>query len=516
MAAPLAVAASEPTISDAEYDAFARNLVLTNPAVSYVGRDGSGQIVIGVTADAGAIAPTARAVADPLAELEGYANVYIDYDATEIEPLAVSDAVGGAGIGVQKAGSTLTLCSIGFAAWTATGDPAVLTAGHCGTTGESVVRTDPNNDTAPRKPTSPSDPYGEPTVLDADPFGTIEFSVFGDPDAPFGDPESPNSPNALDIAGVRLTNTSLTLRPFVTDWTSYASSDLSLSGAAVTGIAAPAVDQVVTKSGRTTGVTQATVVLVDTYVAVDGRPIRGFLSSGAPGTVFKGDSGGAVYAGNTALGVVSGGNTAGTLLFATELAYALDNLLASGYTVQFDLAEPEVATASPVSAGATIAGTATPGQSVEISRADAEPLTVPVDENGAFSFVAPTQAGTYELTLVARDAGYNRSDPVHATVEVTGDSGPAPTPTPTPTETSTPTPVPTETAVPTPTPTQTTTPTPEPSATAEPTPEVSAPPTPGLPETGANRAMLFAMSAAALGAILLGVGLMLPRRESAI
>lgn len=504
IAAPIAAASNEPAISDAEYDAFARDLVLNNPEVSYVGRDGDGQIVVGVAGDA--IAPRAKTATDPLVEVAEFSNVYVEYDAVEIEPLAVTDAVGGAGIGVRKQGSVMTLCSFGFAAWTSLGDPAMLTAGHCGDAGATVMRTDPQNDTAPTKPTLPTDPYGEPTLLDADPFGTIDFSVFGDP--------TTGSPDAIDLAGVRLSNDSLALRPFVTDWSSAESSDLSSSGTPITSVGTPVVGQSITKSGRTTGVTESTIDQVRVWVAIDGRPVRGFLSSGEPGTVFRGDSGGAVYDGETALGIVSGGNDAGTVLFSTELTYALEQSVANGYTVQLDLVEPEIVTPSPVEPGDTITGVATPGESVQITRDGVEPVTAPVDENGEFSFVAPADAGTYEYTLVARDAGFNRSDAVAVSIAVAGNPGPTPTPTPTPEPTLTPEPTPT----PEPTATPTPEPTPEPTATAEPTPEPSTTPAPGteLPETGANRTMLVALSTAALGAILLGLGLMLPRRESTI
>lgn len=495
-ASPLAAAsASSNIVSDAEYDAFARNLVLNSPEVSYVGRDGDGQIVVGVTG--GQLVTRAKAAAaDPLAELQNLSNVYVEYDAVELEPLAVTDAVGGAGIGVRKGGSVLTLCSIGFAAWTATGDPAILTAGHCGIAGETVVRTDSKNDTAPTKPTSPLDPYGDPTVLDADPFGTIDFAVFGDP--------APDSPNAIDLAGVRLQNASLALRPFVTDWTSFDSSDLSLSGTPITHVGTPTVGQTVSKSGRTTGVTTSTVDRVSVWALIDGRPIRGFLSSGEAGTVFRGDSGGAVYDGETALGVVSGGNEAGTVLFSTELDYALEQSVSNGYTLLLDLAEPAVDLTASVAPGASVVGTATPGQNVVITRAGAEPLTVPVGDDGRFSFAAPAEAGSYELTIVARDSGYNQSDAVSVTVVVAGDQGPTPTPTPTP--------EPTATQAPTPEPTPTTTP--EPAQPPAPTPSHTPTPEPGLPVTGANNAMLVALGGVALGAILLGVGLMTSRRDT--
>lgn len=515
-AAPIAAASVDTSaISDAEYDAFARELVLTNPDVSYVGRDGDGHIVVGVAADA--ITPQAKtATADPLAELHDYDNVYVEYDAVSIEPLAVTDVAGGAGIGVRKGGSALTLCSVGFSAWTQTGEPAILTAGHCGTTGETVVRTDPKNDTAPTKPTTPLAPYGDPTTLDADPFGTIDFSVFGDPET--------NSPNAIDLAGVRLQNAALTLRPFVTDWTSYDSSDLSLSGTPVTSVGTPTVGQTITKSGRTTGVTTSTVDKVRVWVAIDGKPVRGFLSSGEPGTVFRGDSGGAVYDGETALGIVSGGNEAGTVLFSTELTYALEQPVANGYTVMLDLVEPTVSTTSPVAAGEVIAGVATPGQTIEITRPGAEPVEVTVAEDGTFSFPAPQEPGTYEFSLVAHDSGYNRSEAVPVTIEVPGTPGPQPTPEPT--QTPTPTPEPTQTPTPEPTATPEPTQTPEPTPAPEPTqtpapsqtpaPEPTQTPDPGnsLPETGANTAMLFALSGVAIGAVLLGAGLMTARRDS--
>ncbi len=482
------------SISDAEYDEFAANLVLHNPDVSYVGRDADGKIIVALTVSEAAATSAARTV-DPLAELANYENVYVEYDAFELESLAVTDVVGGAGYGVRNLSSALTLCSFGFSAWTATGQPAVLSAGHCGVAGDVAARTDPATE------------LGDPTLLDDIDFGVFDFSVFGD--------SGQTTTDALDLAGLIATGDAFTLRPFVTDWTSAASSDLSLSGTPITALGAAKVGDTVTKSGRTTGVTTAEVTQVGVYARVDGVPIYGFIAMGDEGTVRHGDSGGAVHVGGTAVGIVSASDLTGKVLFATELSSALSNPAARGYTLQLDLAEPVLALESQVAPGASVTGTATAGQRVIITPAAtqdalsrAAALEAEVGADGKFSFAAPTEPGTYSYVLVAADAGFNRSDAVTVEVLVSGDSTPTPTPTVTETITPTPTPTVTETVTPTPTPTVTETSAPTPTPTATDEAEGS------LPKTGANTVMSIALAGVALGAMLMGGGLILSRRAS--
>src|SRR5690606_22283175 len=102
----------------------------------------------------------------------------------------------------------------------------------------------------------------------------------------------------------------------------------------VTAVGTASVGQQVSKSGRTTGLTSGEVVQVDTWANVCEDPDNGVGCHAVHGFVntaktIPGDSGGAVFSGTTALGVVSGGND--QIMFAADLPTALN--IAKGYTL---------------------------------------------------------------------------------------------------------------------------------------------------------------------------------------
>src|SRR5699024_4718372 len=127
----------------------------------------------------------------------------------------------------------------------------------------------------------------------------------------------------------------------VTDWTTAEEDDLSLSTTPVESISDPVVGETVSKSGRTTGKTSGTVTTgVDDdmpYAAVTARIAHGFEVTADSGVCSQeGDSGGAVYQGETAVGVISGGTADGGMGWVADLNNSLEK---SG--VDFQLTKPD-------------------------------------------------------------------------------------------------------------------------------------------------------------------------------
>lgn len=394
------VAVKSAPVEGAAYDEFALNLLKTDSAVVSVGKNGEGNIVVTQDKDKELSAETKATVA------EYAANVSV----TAGDPLiamAQNEIVGGAGY-INEDESAV--CSVGFSAWNQSGAPALLSAGHCGTPGQTVSRSTPADDDAPSKPTTPDQPAYTPSFLDDAPVGTFDFSIYGGPN---------NSPEATDISGISITNDQLKAIPAVTDWTSYASGDLAASSTPVTAVGSPTVGQEIQKSGRTTGVTTSTVEAVGVWASVSGQYVYGFLSNGANGTVFGGDSGGSVYSGTTALGVVSGGNEEGSVLFSTDLVNALAQ--SPGYSVMLDLAEPVVTSPENnghVQPGTRVTGTGPAGQTLVVSRDGGGSFEKAIDADGNWSFEAGKEPGTYDYKLQVKDAGFNKSEVVNHTVIV--------------------------------------------------------------------------------------------------
>ncbi|MDR6866703.1 hypothetical protein J2Y69_001296 [Microbacterium resistens] len=382
------------------YDEFALGLLKADSAIVSVGQNEQGDVVVTRDKDKEVSAATAATIAS-------YANVHLE-QGDEIIALSQDQVVGGAGYINQEESA---VCSVGFPAWTSAGAPALLTAGHCGTAGQTAWRSAPVDDDAPNKPTVPGDAQYTPSVLDAAAAGSFDFSIYGGPN---------NDPAATDIAGITLTNAALHNLPAVTDWTTFASNDLAASATPVTAVGEPVVGQQIQKSGRTTGLTDSTVSQINVWAQVSGNYVFGFASDGAPGTVFGGDSGGSVFAGGTALGVVSGGNTDGSLLFSTNLVNALAQT--PGYTVMLDLAEPVVtspAAGTEVAPGSAITGTGPAGLTLEYTVNGGAPQTVTILADGTWSIPAPAAEGTANFAFTVTDApGFNRSETVPFSVIV--------------------------------------------------------------------------------------------------
>src|SRR5699024_1848122 len=274
-------------------------------ATQAVGATSSGQTVILVD---GADAEMAAFIE------EAYPGAIVKSSGGPLTALADinGDVVGGAGIYSETGGGQVAVCSIGFPAWTPDGDPAAITAGHCTDDGAltDVGLSDPQGDDAVGGDFTPADylcVYG--------------FSQFGGRGNEPVDTENPSLEDVTDIAVIDVTNDDLTFAPEVTDWSSP--EDLSSSTTPITAVAS--VDENgadIERSGRTTGHRTAPASNVDIsqgVAQVEDRLVRGFWIEGLEAS--PGDSGGAVYQGGNAIGLVSGGSDAG--VWAADLEDAL-------------------------------------------------------------------------------------------------------------------------------------------------------------------------------------------------
>jgi len=346
-------------------------------------------------------------VKDDVVEVPGGAQAFAD-----------TDVVGGAGYftasSLDQPGSS---CSVGFPGWTKDGDPAFITAGHCTGDGDrtEAAMTVPSNDPAG------GGPANGPVQLIRN--GTIDFTLgesqYGGPGNDPGDPDDP-SDAYTDIAAYDLANDDLTLHPQVTDWTN--TNDLSQSILTdVKKVGKAKIGTEATRSGRTSEPSSGTVTR-EGYLLIgdetDARLVAGFQVDGME--AIPGDSGGSIVQGDTAVGVVSGGQP-GEFVWGTDLQKGLKQL--DGYTVMLDLDAPKLtspADGGQVPAGGEIKGTGPSGQTLVVT-ADGKETEVKIDGDGNWSFPAPTDAGSYSFTLKATDGGYNESETVEASVEVVAD-----------------------------------------------------------------------------------------------
>ncbi|MPV48467.1 trypsin-like serine protease [Pseudactinotalea sp. HY160] len=317
--------------------------------------------------------------------------------------------VGGAGIYSIASATQVSVCSVGFPAWDSSGQPAIVTAGHCADDGAltGVGMSVPSEDQAG---SGDKDGFAPGPAL-----GIYGFSQFGGPGNTAGSEIDPGT----DIAVIDEINADLTLSPEITDWTT--TDDLAASTTVITGVGA--VDQngaAIERSGRTTGHSSssaANVGMVDGAAKIDGRFVRGFMVEDI--AVDQGDSGGPVYQGETAIGIVSGGSPTGNQLWAADLQDALAHT--DGYTIQLHIDAPAVTApdaGGDIDAGEAITGTAPAGTTLVVQPVGGDEFTVDVDSDGTWSFDAPQELGDYAFSLQAEN-GYNASETVEHDVNVT-------------------------------------------------------------------------------------------------
>ncbi|PRI10984.1 Ig-like domain-containing protein [Leucobacter massiliensis] len=331
---------------------------------------------------------------------------------------ADTDVTGGAGYVTDGS----TVCSIGFTAWNADGDPALLTAGHCTDDGATQLTglTLPSQEPAVTGdvPGSGGIPNGTGILGD---FGAWRFGGL-----PAGSSGAENDPESTDIAVIENIDAQFALLPEVTDWSAGGADDLAQSTIPVKSVADPVEGQV-TASGRTSGLRQGDttvtidgddITLLDGWLQVDDRWVHGFLNDAASS---PGDSGGAVLQGNTAVGLVSGGPDDNSWTWATRLQDALELDEFSGYEIRLDIDAPVVespADGALVDPGSDIV-VSVPGNADElVASSDADPAEDVLDAtSGEVTIQAPLTPGTYTYTFIARN-GRSQSEPVTVTFEV--------------------------------------------------------------------------------------------------
>ena len=355
---------------------------------------------------------------EELAKEKGVENVAI---VGNVVSHASTDIVAGAGYFGALSEGRVGTCSTGFTGFSPEGEPALITAGHCSSDGAitEVQFSDPSNDAA----------GGEFIEPDGNGIaGAFGFSQFGGPGNTAG---AENDPNSTDIAVIDITNDALDLLPAVTDWTTADQDDLSLSTTPIKAVGLPQ-SGTISKSGRTTGLsTGSTTVrlqyldgqirpteILDGYMEVSDRWVHGFIGGA---TTSPGDSGGAVFQGETAVGVVSGGPEevpAGTDDYAwyTLLQPALG--FTDGYTVALDIDEPVVKTdlSEGVAGGSDIVVTV-PSNATELSVGQGNAGDTIAVEGTEVSFPAPNEPGQYTRTLTAMN-GFSASETVEINFEV--------------------------------------------------------------------------------------------------
>lgn len=403
--------APEPTEASSQSGPDAEILEATKQAadegveVVAFGKKADGTGVVVVTAES----PTSGAAIDNVAAKAELANPSVVTVERTLSAFAEGDVVGGQGylsvspdlpgFLANEPGNAAWSCSLGFAAFSPAGDPALLSAGHCAF-GENDERLTDTTLTVPSSEAAAgSDQVALPSSIEL--LGKFSFAQFGGANGSLG---TNGDPNATDISVIDIAEGSgWNPVPAVTDWTTAGDSLSSLADSVIEikSVAAPSLGEV-QKSGRTTGFTTGAVDaddVLDGWASIDGHWVQGFSSNTLAG---PGDSGGAVIQGNAAVGLISGGSPASPtqeqFTWSASLVTALPKT--DGYTVALDLDAPvvnDLASGDEVNPGATITGTAPGSDTVTVTGLGAEQTVDVVD--GAFSFVGPVDLGAAEITI---------------------------------------------------------------------------------------------------------------------
>ncbi|WP_344331463.1 hemagglutinin, partial [Brevibacterium marinum] len=385
---------------------------------------------------------------------EKYDNINVVDGIKELKPYAKKDLVGGAGyLAEEPAGKSV--CSTGFSGWDGDGNPIVLTAGHCSKViDDASGEIDGDTKIADTEQPSTAEANGgegfQPNNVGA--IGEWGYHSYGSGDLLEGpeDDWTDPKPSDIDFAVINVDKDKYNVKNGVTDWSSADSDDLSTSLATDITEVGEHKDGTVEKSGRTTGHTEGEVIPFEEYPFeysnVGGRWVHGFGVSSPSSDPFSqpGDSGGAVFQGDTAVGVISGGgpdSDGGEFGWVADLDYSLEQ---SG--VDFNLEKPGEETpeapAAPKAEDQTIepkgdvTGKAEAGAEVEVKwepakGTQAKPQdgseTVKADEDGNFTVEGPEAAGEYDFTATAAVDGED-SKPVEFQVTVEEEETEAPAP----------------------------------------------------------------------------------------
>ena len=443
-----AMADNAPQKLDLQNEAHVQKALSGIEGVNAYGTDG-GELSIGVAEKT-----------DEIKKLEKkYKNIKVTEGIKELKPYASNDLVGGAGY-LVKAGDGGGVCSTGFSGWDGDGKPVVLTAGHC----SKIINKQTNEfdgDTTvdqTEKPSIAQANGGEGFQASGDGvIGKWGFHNFGGDLLEGADENQWPDPSESDIdfAVINVDESNYNVKNGITDWTTADSDDLAKSTTEITEVGAHK-EGAISKSGRTTGVTTGTTFDEYNdqfqYANVGGRWVHGFGVTAPIDKPFSqpGDSGGGVYQGNTAVGVISGGgdyddNT--SFSWVADLDHSLEQ---SG--TDFHLEKPGEETpeapAAPKSEDQTIepngevkgkaeagakvevtweAKSTTDGQKTEAQAAEDGSETVTADKDGNFSVEGPKAEGDYAFTATAIvDGQESKTTEFDVTVEKDESETPAP------------------------------------------------------------------------------------------
>ncbi len=377
------------------------------------------------------VAPAAPGKVTPAQFAARYANVQLQEGAivrTE------DDVFGGQGYLVDS----FPRCSAGFAAFSPSGLPLLLTAGHCTDDGSAKV--------AELEPLTAA-PAGGPTIPLAPTnaaLGAFGFSQFGGPNN--SSATAAGADIGTDIAVIQGIAPGLELQPAATRWDSPAAP--GPRAVRIIGTAAPVEGQAVCRSGRTTGWKCGTVDSVGIWMmpgrnnaylpdgsGTDLRPIRAFDSASVKSA--GGDSGGPWISGNFAVGTHAGGeslNGRQTKAIAATLQDATASI-PGGVELELFLNKPELVPAGNAVPGGTSvigrvpaapASAVAAGSKVRITLPGRQPFEVPLDPAGNWYFTAPEVPGP--LTFTAETVnGFSSSGAVPMSVVIAPSFLPEPT-----------------------------------------------------------------------------------------
>ncbi|KZE09963.1 MULTISPECIES: S1 family peptidase [Brevibacterium] len=387
-----------------------------------------------------------------------FTNIKVTEGIKELKPYAKNDVVGGAGY-LANTPAGAGVCSTGFSGWDDAGKPVILTAGHCSK--------DYNADTGEIKGDSVVGETEQPSSAEANGgegfvksglgvLGTWGYTSYGSGD--LLDPNDPNPPlpkeGDIDFAVINVDESKYTVKNGVTDWSTADSDDLSAKLATNIAKVGSHTEGKVQKSGRTTGLTEGQVIPRSEYdfdyTNVGGYWVHGFgvTSPGDKPFSQPGDSGGAVFQGDTAVGVISGG---GPLSDGTQFGWVADldySLEQSGqsFNIEKPGTETPEAPAAPKAEDQTIKpkgevkGKAAADAEVKLewkpaSKAGANGTqaasegskTVKADADGNFALEGPEAPGKYDYSAVAVvDGQQSEATTFTVTVEEEKTETPAP------------------------------------------------------------------------------------------
>jgi len=277
---------------------------------------------------------------------QDFSNVKVVEGVKELKAYAGNDLVGGAGY-LVKAGEGGGACSTGFSGWDADGKPIVLTAGHCAKiineqSGEFEGDTTVDETEQPSTAPAVGGEGFKQTGLGV--IGSWGYNKFGGELVPPGSDAQPNDDD-IDFAIINVDASKYNVKTGVTDWSTAGDDDLAAKLATdITKVGAHS-EGTVQKAGRTTGLTENETWTAYNeqfdFVNVSGRFVHGFGVKAPSGKPFSapGDSGGGVFQGDTAVGVISGGGPAEDengqeidFSWVADLDYSLEK---SGQSISF-------------------------------------------------------------------------------------------------------------------------------------------------------------------------------------